>query len=265
MIKSISGSLAATLAVLALSLVAVPNAQADEPIECEDSTETAAPMVGAGAEFTLIQFVANGISTDPASFSFINVVGSLASCDGSSCMLGQYPSSCLADPNTFGRTLAEQQQMLDNLVALGSNTFGVNVANPWEYFILPYEARSDVGIRAMVMSGDVVPAAGYPVVDCGFQAVPIAPGKPAVVLGSYFIDGPDVTFDYELERELIQGQGMTLGRYNMASETYGDCTSQFVTASTCNGTVDPVFFTCNGTTSHDIENTIRCEPNMCGE
>lgn len=228
------------------------------------TTRMANPIEGAGGELQMVQYVANGVSSDPASFTFINL-GSPAACDG---------MDCTADTNfpcfgtVFNENQSTQESRLDAFIADSQTRFGVNITNPAKYFVFPYEAREDVGIRAVAMSGLPVPADGYKVNDCGWQAVVIdGSGDPSLNMGAYLIEsenllGPlPVRIDYRLKEPVFQlsganGTPISLGRYIVNSPTYGDGLSEFVVASECDGTIDPNYFVCIGTTNHNIRNSI---------
>ena len=146
--------------------------------------------------------------------------------------------------------------------------FGVNIADPARYLILPYTARADVGIRAVAMSGVAVPAEGFPVHDCGLQAVGVDGVSIPLVHGSYRVDAManpghelPVILDFRLREPLIQAVGhggtpITLGRYNITSALYGEGIAEFVAASECDGALDPIYGACIGTVHHNVRNAI---------
>lgn len=221
-------------------------------------------LEGAGGDLQWIQFIGNGISDDPASMQFIDV-DAPAACDGDSCMIND-PSACLEEH--FDRDLADQQAALDDFVADSQERFGINIADPSHYLILPYTAREDVGIRAVAMSGVKAPREGFRVHDCGLQAVGIDGVSIPLVQGSYLIEasannGHDlpVVLDFSLREPIIQAVGhggtpVSVGRYNISSDIYGDGLSEFVVASECDGALDPLYGVCLGTVHHNVRNAI---------
>ncbi len=227
-------------------------------------TRIAHTIEGVGGDLQWLQFIANGVSDDPASMHFIDV-GAPAQCDGVACTLSE-PSACLEE--IFGRDLAEQQGALDEFVADTQERFGINLADPAHYLILPYTAREDVGIRAVGMSGVKTPSEGFPVHDCGREAVGIDGVSVPMVRGSYLIEawtnqGHDlpVVLDFRLREPIIQAVGrdetpISVGRYDISSEIYGEGLAEFVVASECEGTIDPTYGVCLGTVHHNIRNSI---------
>ncbi|MEZ4453796.1 MAG: hypothetical protein R3B09_30350 [Nannocystaceae bacterium] len=228
------------------------------------STRVAHTLEGAGGDLQWIQFIANGVSQDPASMQFVDL-GAPAICDGNACTLTA-PFACLEE--RFGRDLAAQQAALDELIADSLERFGADLTDPAHYLIFPYEAREDVGIRAMAMSGIDVPAEGFAVHDCGLQAVGIDGVSIPLVHGAYRIDADPnpghalaVILDYRLREPILRAVGhggapISVGRYDLHSDVYGDGLAEFVVASECEGTFDPLFGVCIGTIHHNIRNTI---------
>ncbi len=227
-------------------------------------TKIAHTIEGVGGDLQWLQFIANGVSEDPASMQFIDV-GAPAQCDGLACTLGE-SSACLEE--IFGRDLVEQQGALDEFVTDTQERFGINLADPTRYLILPYTPREDVGIRAVGMSGIKTPREGFPVHDCGLQAVGIDGVSIPMVRGSYLIEawtnqGYDfpVVLDFRLREPIIQAVGhnetpISVGRYDISSEVYGEGLAEFVVASECEGTLDPNYGVCLGTVHHNIRNSI---------
>ena len=241
-----------------------PTDRSQPSLKSYDETRTALALEGAGGDLQWIQFIGNSVSDDPASMQFINV-GAPPSCDGDGCTLaGSF--ACLEEH--FGRDLAAQQAALDDFVADSQARFGVNIADPSRYMILPYAAREDVGIRAVALSGLSTPAEGYPVHDCGLQAVGVDGVSIPLVHGSYLIEAQanhghafPVVLDFRLREPLIQAVGhggtpVTLGRYNITSNVYGEGIAEFVAASECDGTLDPLYGVCLGTVHHNVRNAI---------
>jgi hypothetical protein len=227
-------------------------------------TRTALALEGAGGDLQWIQFIGNNVADDPASMQFIDV-DAPASCDGEGCTLA-VANACLEE--RFGRDLAAQQAALDAFVADSQERFGVNIADPSHYLVLPYTAREDVGIRAVAMSGLATPGEGFPVHDCGLQAVGIDGVSIPLVHGSYLIEAwanpghaLPVVLDFRLREPLIQAVGhgttpVTLGRYNITSSLYGEGIAEFVAASECDGDLDPLYGVCLGTVHHNVRNAI---------
>ncbi|HRI11003.1 MAG TPA: hypothetical protein PKW35_24460 [Nannocystaceae bacterium] len=270
-------SILSTLSTRALALalvIAAPACDADDAsgvtlraqpgLKSHHDTRTALTLEGSGGGLQWIQFIANGVSEDPLSMHFVDF-GAPPSCDGSGCVLAE-SSSCQA--NHFDRDLATQQAALDAFVTDAEERFGVNIADPAHYLILPYAAREDVGIRAVAMSGVTVPAAGFPVRDCGLQAVGVDGVSMPLVMGSYLIEAAvnpgqafPVVLDYRLREPLVMGVGrdgapVAMGRYEITSDVYGDGMGQFISASACEGTLDPMYGLCFGSVSHNIRNSI---------
>ena len=146
---------------------------------------------------------------------------------------------------------------------LDANGNPVNpAASAWA---LPYSLRSDVNVRAYVVSGEKVPSSGWVVRDCGWQIVCVdsagcplgndfsgetLPFQGGFAYGDYIILGKKKNYVLPFTpADLVdQTEKGVYFRWNIASEDFGTCIAQGIIAPRIDGNI----------VRHNIRNTITC-------
>ena len=202
--------------------------------------------------------------------------------------IGPEAITCFQD--VLGRDQAEIGQHLQDAISWSQMNMGLTVtpldgqgnpvnpnASAWA---LPYSLRSDVGVRAYVVSGEKVPSSGWQVRDCGWQIVCVNPnGCPLsndfagqnLNPGSGFAYGDYVILADKSGNDDDKGKGKKDKKFvlpftpaalvdqigskvyftwNIESEDFGTCVAQ--------GMINPKIDINAGTVKHNIRNTITC-------
>lgn len=187
------------------------------------------------------------------------------------------PSAIQCFQNVLGRDQAAIGQHLQDAIDYSQNVMGLTVSpldaqgNPFNpnapAWALPYSLRSDIGVRAYVVSGEKVPSSGWEVRDCGWQIVCVNPSGCGLggdfagetlnagsgfAYGDYIIRGDkkDYFLPFTPAALVDQVGTRTYFKWNIESADFGSCVAQ--------GIINPAIDTDAGIVKHNIRNTITC-------
>ena len=197
--------------------------------------------------------------------------------------IGPAAIQCFQD--VLGRDQAAIGQHLQDAINYSQQAMGLTVSPLDQYGIpvnplapawaIPYSLRSDVNVRAYVVSGEKVPTSGWPVRDCGWQIVCVNPSGCSLsndfagqtlaagsgfAYGDYIVQGSKKNYVLSFTPAALVDQTATgtYFRWNIDSADFGTCVAQ--------GIISPKLLDTNNDNApdavqHNIRNTITCNAN----